>query len=157
MTSSEEDQTEEDQSTAHTTNLATSSNNKIIPLETALGSTATTYPWKKLLTNSIFCSRIIIIAPALFVLFLCICYTISSLLQLRLDDYWCNNNALTLKQIRDHSMEIENPEGVIGECWAFTEVNNDDLLFSRQSYGYEWVYDASAIFRFCLLLILSII
>ena len=114
------------------------------------------YPWRKLLKNETFCSRIIIIPPAFFILFLCICYTISSLLQLELDDYWCDDQ-VTLQDIRRHSMNEGLPLGVEDQCWALGDVRDQNLLWSRQSYGYHWIYNARTISRFCLLLTTTII
>ena len=117
------------------------------------------YPWKKLIKNDIFCSRIIIIPPAFFILFLCISYTISTLLQLKLDNYWCDIN-LTLAEIRQHSREIGASRGVEDQCWELSGIRSSSMLWLRQSYGYEWIdikQDPSPMFRFTLLLIMSIV
>ena len=136
-----------------------------LPSITVLGNTTTQsrsqskkslYSWKKLIFNRIFCSRIIVIPPALFILFLCICYTISSLLQLRLDNYWCDST-ITLQQIRDHSMQQGLSGGIRNECWGVSDIRNFKLLWSRQSYDYEWIYDSTSIFGLSMLLTLTIV
>ena len=116
--------------------------------------TSASYPWKKLLTNKIFWSRIILIPPAIFLLFLCISYTISPLLHLKLDNYWCDDE-INLQKIRDHSIQHGYSKGIMGECWDTSAITRDQNLWSRQSYNYEWTYDSSAISRFSMLFMIT--
>ena len=118
-------------------------------------STVITYPWKKLLKNETFCARILIIPPAIFILFLCICYAISSLLQLRLDNYWCDDQ-VTLSEIREHSMKEGLSGGIYDQCWDISAIRNNELLWRRQSYGYSWVFNAQNISRSIPLFIVAV-
>ena len=68
-----------------------------------------------LITNKLFCARIIIFLITVILLLLTLCYAFGQILTVELSDFWCKPT--TLEEVRAHSKEIGSNVGEYNSCW----------------------------------------
>eukprot|EP01084_Bolivina_argentea_P305985 528669_1 len=113
--------------------------------------------YKLLITDELFCARIMIILLTIFLSALSLSYAIGQILSITVSNYWCPQ--IDIQHIRQHSYNNKLPKGGSENgCFSSKEYTvNQNALWSSASYGYKTDNNAHSILRFIAFFIVAII
>eukprot|EP01084_Bolivina_argentea_P188642 324679_1 len=107
------------------------------------------------LSNELIYTRIMILFVTIFMLILCISYSIGQVSSIQLSNYWCKPK--TLEEIRQHSKDNNLQHGQDLACWSVGFEVDSTHLWSNTSYSQKMIISPLSIVKCLCFSILSLL